>query len=184
VTDDLRAVALRAARGDDAALAELIRRSTRPVWRACAALVDPGSADDLAQDTYLRAVRSLPTYRGDADPVRWLLTIARRVCADEITRRQRARQTSARVYALRPAASVEPDLGVELADAIARLQPDRQEAFLLTAIAGYSYAQAAEACGVPIGTIRSRVARARTDLVDTLDLAPRASPARTRDQAG
>jgi RNA polymerase sigma-70 factor (ECF subfamily) len=45
------------------------------------------------------------------------------------------------------------------------LEPDRREAFVLTQVAGCSYADAAEICGVPVGTIRSRVARAREDLV-------------------
>ena len=49
-----------------------------------------------------------------------------------------------------------------------RLDPDRREAFVLTQVAGLSYAEAAEVCEVPIGTIRSRVARARADLLDAL----------------
>lgn len=171
MTDDLRPVALRAGRGDPAALAELVRATSRRVWWACASLVDAGAADDLTQDTYLRAVRSLPTYRGDADPARWLLTIARRVCADEIARRQRSRRAAAQVGAERPSTVIEPALGVEMADAVSRLAPERREAFLLTAVAGFSYAEAAAVCDCPIGTIRSRVARARSDLVAALGLA-------------
>lgn len=165
---DLRVVALRAGAGDGDAVAELVRRTSATVWRACAALVDHGSADDLTQDTYVRAFRSLPTYRGDSDPVRWLLTIARRVCANEIGRRRRDRQTNVELAWERPLTTVEPSGLVELADALKRLSPERREAFVLTAVAGFSYADAAVLCGCPVGTVRSRVARARADLVEAL----------------
>jgi RNA polymerase sigma-70 factor (ECF subfamily) len=165
---ELRHLALRAGRGDGEALSELVRLTSRQVWWACAMLVDRDSADDLTQETYLQATRSLPGYRAEADPLRWLLTIARRACAREIGQRQRARQAAARLRARRPVTALEPALGVEMADAVARLAPVRRQAFVLTAVAGLSYAEAAAICGCPIGTIRSRVARARTDLIDAL----------------
>ena len=59
-------------------------------------------------------------------------------------------------------------MSVELDEAIWRLSADRREAFVLTQVTGLSYAEAAEVCGVPIGTIRSRVARARADLLDEI----------------
>jgi RNA polymerase sigma-70 factor (ECF subfamily) len=55
-----------------------------------------------------------------------------------------------------------------LGDLIARLAPAQREAFVLTQISGCSYAEAAEMCGVEIGTIRSRVARARQELVESV----------------
>jgi RNA polymerase sigma-70 factor (ECF subfamily) len=51
---------------------------------------------------------------------------------------------------------------------IAGLEPERREAFVLTQVVGLSYAEAADVCSCPVGTIRSRVARARADLVDAL----------------
>jgi RNA polymerase sigma-70 factor (ECF subfamily) len=56
--------------------------------------------------------------------------------------------------------------GVVVTDLLARLDPDRREAFVLTQLLGLPYAEAAQVAGCPIGTIRSRVARARADLVD------------------
>jgi RNA polymerase sigma-70 factor (ECF subfamily) len=165
---ELRDVALRAGRGDAAALSMLVRATSRTVWRACAALVDPASADDLTQETYLRAVRSLPSYRGDSAPARWLLTIARRVCAEEIKSRQSHRATLAAVRAQRLPHAVDPMSNSDVADALAGLSPERREAFLLAAVAGFSYAEVAEMCGCPIGTVRSRVARARSDLIAAL----------------
>jgi len=162
--DGLRSVALRAGRGDRDALTALIEATAPIVWRACATLVDAASADDLTQDTYVRAMRSLPSYRGESSPVRWLLAIARRVCADEIAGRQRNRQTITRLQLERRRPGVEPALAVELTDALLGLPQPRLDAFLLTVVAGLSYAEAAAVCDCPIGTIRSRVARARDDL--------------------
>jgi DNA-directed RNA polymerase specialized sigma24 family protein len=82
----LRALALAAAH-DGAAMTELVRATSSMLWRLCTALVDAASAEDLTQDTHARALRSLPSYRGDSSPRTWLATIARRVCADEIRRR-------------------------------------------------------------------------------------------------
>ena len=60
---------------------------TQPlIWRLCNVLGSPGEEDDLVQDTYLRAFRSLPSYRGEAPITAWLLSIARRVCADHVRR--------------------------------------------------------------------------------------------------
>ena len=67
--DELTALARAAGRGDHAAMARLVRETQGDVWRLCAYLVDPAAADDLAQDTYLRAIPALRKFRGDA-PVR------------------------------------------------------------------------------------------------------------------
>jgi len=147
--------------------ADLVRATTPAVWRTCASLVDPESADDLCQETYARAIRSLPRFRGEAPVLGWLLAIARRVCADEIALRQRYRRLTATLTAILPSQG-SPHEQAELAIALARLPRARLEALLLTAVAGLSYAEAARECGVPVGTIRSRVGRARSDLRSAL----------------
>lgn len=165
---DMVAIALAAGQGDPRAVSELVSRTSPVVWRVCAALVDRGCADDLTQDTYLRAIRSLASYRGESEPVPWLLTIARRVCAEEIGRRQRERHTAARLAAARPLPAPEIVARVELLDALRRIPIERREALVLTCVVGLSYAAAAEICGCPVGTIRSRVSRARVDLAAAL----------------
>ena len=72
--------------GDDQAVAELVRRTQPDVWRLCVALGSTGEEQDLVQETYLRALRSLGSYRGDAPVRAWLLSIARNVCADHVRR--------------------------------------------------------------------------------------------------
>jgi RNA polymerase sigma-70 factor (ECF subfamily) len=167
--DELTPLARAAARDDRAALTELIRATQSDVWRFCAHLVDPAAADDLTQETFLRAVPALRGFRGDA-PVRvWLLTIARRVCAAEIKARQRAREAIVGVAANLTANPTEdPGLRAELMLLLSSLEPDRRAAFVLTQVLGFSYAETADVCGVPVGTIRSRVARARADLDEIL----------------
>jgi len=166
--DELTSLARAAGRGDRAALARLVGQTQGDVWRLCAHLVDPASADDLAQETYLRAIPELGKFRGDA-PVRiWLLTIARRTCAAEIASRSKDRQVAARLAVMPEAATgqqpSEPGAQPLAASLLASLDPDRRAAFVLTQMLGCSYAEAAEICGCPVGTIRSRVARAREDL--------------------
>jgi RNA polymerase sigma-70 factor (ECF subfamily) len=162
-------LAVAAARGDAVAFADLVRLTQADVWRTCATLVDASSADDLVQETYLRAHRSLPRYVGDAAFRTWLLAIARHVCLDEIRGRTRRR----RLLALQPprSQSVEPERAVDLALLVADLSPERREAFVLTQLIGLSYDEAADVAGCPVGTIRSRVARARADLIEALVVA-------------
>jgi RNA polymerase sigma-70 factor (ECF subfamily) len=165
--DDLTRGLIAARDGDQHALVTAIRQSQADVWRCCAWLVDRDAADDLVQETYLRALRALPAYRAEATGRTWLLAIARRVCADSLRRRVRRR----RHRALQPApVAAAPDASrqVALELLIESLDPDRREAFVLTQLIGCSYEEAAAACNVPIGTIRSRVARARTDLAAAL----------------
>jgi RNA polymerase sigma-70 factor (ECF subfamily) len=162
--DELTRLLLAAADGDRLALSTFVRRTQADVWRFCAHLVDPGVADDLTQEVYLRALRTIPRFRGDSSARTWLLTVARRVAADEIRSRQRRRRLP------EPTVADVPDPAGELAlrHLVETLPDDRREAFVLTQLLGLSSAEAAAACEVAVGTIRSRVARARDQLIDRL----------------
>lgn len=173
IVDELTPLARDARRGDRAALADLIRATQGDVWRLCAHLVDPGAADDLAQETYLRAIPALRGFRGESSVRTWLLTIARRACAQEIKNRQRDRQASASLAAdavgmaaatAAAAATAGTSARVEITELLATLTPERRAAFVLTQVLGCTYEQTASICDCPVGTIRSRVARARADL--------------------
>jgi RNA polymerase sigma-70 factor, ECF subfamily len=169
--DPLRRCAAAAAEGDNRAVAELVRRTEQAVWQLCAVLGSVGETDDLVQETYLRALRSLPRFRGEA-PVRvWLLSIARHTCADHVRRRQRQRRLLDRLtIEAGSAGDVVNAPAVASMELLLQLDPDRREAFALTQLAGLSYEEAAAVVGCPIGTIRSRVARARADLRALLDV--------------
>ncbi|MFT4128374.1 MAG: sigma-70 family RNA polymerase sigma factor, partial [Gordonia sp. (in: high G+C Gram-positive bacteria)] len=80
----LTRAALAAAAGDRAALTVFIRGTQKDVWRFIAHLGHADNADDLTQETYLRAMRSIVRFRGESSAKTWLLSIARRVCADDV----------------------------------------------------------------------------------------------------
>ena len=161
--DDLTRLAIAARDGDRVALAAFVRHSQAEVWRLCAHLVDRASADDLTQDVYVRALPALARFRGDASARTWLLSIAHRTCADALRRRVRRRRADA--IAPRPEPSADRSGEVDVGTLVAELDRDRRTAFVLTQLLGLSYAEAAEVCAVPVGTIRSRVARAREQLI-------------------
>jgi len=122
--DDPTTLLLAAATGDRAAFGSFIATTQADVWRLCASLVDPGVADDLVQETYIRAMQSAKRFRGDASARTWLLTIARRVAADEIRHRRRRRGLP------KPAEQLEPDHAerVGLHQLLSQLRPERREA--------------------------------------------------------
>lgn len=146
---------------DPDAVRQLIEQTQGELRRLLGRLVDPASADDLVQDTYLRALTALPRFRGEASPRTWLFVIARRVAADELRARTRERALLAGVAPLRPDAASDPGDSVVAAELVAALPGARRQAFVLTQLHGLPYADAASVAGVPVGTVRSRVARAR-----------------------
>jgi len=169
--DGVSRLAEEAARGDRDALAAFVHRTQADVWRLCAHLVDRDSADDLTQETFLRAIKALRGYRGEASGRTFVLAIARRTCMDELRRRTRRRRLGTRVRSEAEVGDVleaDPSGMVALDELVEALDPDRREAFVLTQLLGLGYAEAAEVCGCPVGTIRSRVARARADLLEAV----------------
>lgn len=171
--DELTRLFLAARDGDRTALLHAVRASQADVWRLALHLVGPDEADDVTQDTFVRAWRALPAFRGDSSARTWLLSIARRACADAVRRNVRRRRLAARIEQQSATdaspGAVDDASGVHAVSALVDTLPhDQRVAFVLTQVVGCSYAEAAEACGVPIGTIRSRVARAREHLLETL----------------
>ncbi|WP_231633729.1 MULTISPECIES: RNA polymerase sigma factor SigC [unclassified Mycobacterium] len=162
-------LALAAARGSDRALEAFIKATQQDVWRFVTYLSDAGSADDLTQETFLRAIGAIERFSGRSSARTWLLAIARRVVADHIRHvqsRPRAALGADPEHVLRGDRHARgfEDL-VEVTTMIASLTAEQREALLLTQLLGLPYADAAAVCGCPVGTIRSRVARARDALL-------------------
>jgi len=183
--DELTRLAVQARRGEPSVMASFIRATQREVYSLCAYLVDEDTADDLAQETYLRVFRALPDFRKESSARTWLLSITRRVCMDELRRRIRRRRSETLVSEFntefntdRPVPATDDDQG-EVRELLSQLPEDRRSAFVLTQILGLSYADAGDICQCPAGTIGSRVARARGDLIQVLE---RGAPRRVLSQ--
>ena len=167
--------ALAARHGDSVAVDHLMRALHRDVLRYVAYLgADPQAVDDLAQDTFLRALGSLHRFEVRSSARTWLLSIARRAVIDSYRRAAvRPRLSDVQDWQLavelaQPQGLPGFDDGVALLDLLAVLPDERREAFLLTQLLGLPYEEAAELSNCPVGTVRSRVARARATLVHLL----------------
>ncbi|EMF53134.1 MULTISPECIES: sigma-70 family RNA polymerase sigma factor [Streptomyces] len=173
--ESITAWALAARGGDPEAVERFVGALHRDVQRFVAHLcADPQAVDDLAQDTFLRALGSLHRFEGRCSARTWLLSIARRAVTDSF-RHAAARPRLSDVPDWRLAVEhAQPrglpgfDDGVALTDLLGALPEERREAFVLTQMLGLSYEDAADLTGCPIGTVRSRVSRARATLVALL----------------
>ncbi|PIM71190.1 RNA polymerase subunit sigma [Streptomyces sp. JV178] len=187
--ESITAWALAARGGDPEAVERFVGALHRDVRRFVAHLgADPQVVDDLAQDTFLRALGSLHRFEGRCSARTWLLSIARRAVTDSF-RYAAARPRPADVPDWRLAVErAQPsglpgfDDGIALADLLAALPDERREAFVLTQVLELPYEDAARLTACPVGTVRSRVARARATLVELLMAAevPR-DPAESRE---
>ena len=168
--DHVTRLAFDAKAGDRNAAAEFVRATQRDLHRFLSYLTDPGDVEDLSQETYLRAMRGLMSFDGRSSARTWLFAIARHTAADHVRRAtRRPRQVALDAWdettRNRPGDGPHLDEAFLVRDVLRHLDPQRRDAFALTQILGLSYGEAAEICDCPVGTIRSRVSRAREDLI-------------------
>jgi RNA polymerase sigma-70 factor (ECF subfamily) len=157
-----------AAAGDEQAFTTLMRAAQPHVWRFVRHLLgDDELAADVTQETFVRVHRSLTRFRFDSRFSTWLFRIARNAAVDEQRRMARRQRIVAAVA--RPEPSGDGALGTELKTALASLSPRLREAFVLVEVFGLKYQDAAEVLDVPDGTVKSRVFRARLQLVAWFD---------------
>lgn len=171
--------------GDERALDELVARYERRVYNLCYRM--SGNADDasdLAQEAFVRAYAALPSFRGQSSFSTWLYRIATNVCLDELRRRGRAPVRSldqptpvedGRLVpqtadpAAGPSEEVErAELRAAVLSGIAALQPDHRAVLVLRDLQGLSYEEIAAALGCSLGTVKSRLNRARFALKERL----------------
>jgi RNA polymerase sigma-70 factor, ECF subfamily len=139
-------------------------------------LGNAAEAEEVAQEAFLRAHRGIAEFRGDSTLSTWLYAITSRLCLTRLASGERrlARQSEDTLVRLRngradPAAAVErSELEAALHRAIAELPDDRRLVIALRDLEGLSYEEIAAALDVPVGTVRSRLHRARMDLKDKL----------------
>ena len=169
--------------GSEAAFREIVLRYQRPVYGLIVRMVrDQGRAEELAQDAFVKAFRALHTYDVSRKFSAWLLTIAHHVAIDELRKgslkmqsldewneegrsRDFADTKSATPVVLRERA----ELAAALRTAIGRLRPDYREVVALRYERDLDYDEIAEITGLPMGTVKSSLHRARKELAEHLE---------------
>ena len=134
-------------------------------------------ADDLVQETLLRALANIESFQPGTNMSAWLFTILRNLFRSEYRKRRREVEDADGSYAETLKSQPEQTSRVEFEEfrvALNKLPEDQREALILVGASGFSYEEAAEICGCAVGTIKSRVNRARTRLstllsIDTAD---------------
>jgi RNA polymerase sigma-70 factor (ECF subfamily) len=168
----------RAQRGDRAAQGLLVDRYQRPVFSLLSRMVGRERAlvEDLAQETFLRALRALPRFspHGPARLSTWIVTIATRLALDHL-RRKTPRLDEVEVAGGLPVVLPWPDqdahrraVAVAVTRAVEALGAPFRAAFLLREVHGLSYDEIAQALEIDPGTVKSRLARARAALQEAL----------------
>lgn len=151
-----------AAGGDPDAFVELIRPHDRALrGLAYRMLRDRHLMDDAVQDAYLAAYRSLPRFRGDASFRTWIFRITHNACIDIMRRRGHVAEADEAAGAGFDEAT---SLRLDLAAAVDRLVPEHRSVLLLVDLHGFDYRATAEILAVPVGTVRSRLSRARRSM--------------------
>ncbi len=130
-------------------------------------------ADDLVQDTIMKAWAKQESYQPGTNMRAWLVTILRNEFYSQIRKSGREVQDTDGAYTSRLSVPPEQHGSVDLHDfrqALEKLPDDQREAILLIGASGFAYEEAAEICGCPVGTIKSRVSRARMRLQELLGI--------------
>ncbi|MEV4420689.1 RNA polymerase sigma factor [Patulibacter sp. NPDC049589] len=166
---------LAAAQRDGAAFEAVFDRHFAAIHRFAAHRIDRDAADEIAAETFVRAYAArMRAHTVEGSLRAWLCTIANNLVRDELRRRERAGRAGLRLRGTeasagpRAAAALDPARGLPrdpaLDDAVAALREEEREALLLLAWGELSYAEIAVATGVALGTVRSRLHRAREDV--------------------
>lgn len=190
VNDDDRRLIADCLGGRKDAFGELVSRYQARLYNSALRLVPtPEDAADVVQDSFLSAYQALHTFKGDAEFFTWLYRIAFNTAIS--LKRKKRPSVSLESYARDtgldpddPSEYVKPSAALErtederhLHDAIARLSPEHRDVLVLKDLDGMKYEEIAVVLGVPIGTIRSRLHRARLELRDLLTSPDERSPA-------
>ena len=167
--------------GSEWAFRELVLRYQTPVYRLTVRMLrDPSRAEELAQDTFVKAFRSLHTYDAQRKFAAWLLAIARNVAIDELRRGklhtlplEEPGTDGVPIHETLEAEGPTPaliaerrELGRALETAIGRLRPEYREIVTLRHEQELDYGEIAEITGLPVGTVKSSLHRARKELAE------------------
>lgn len=181
-------IVVRARAGEEAAYRELIRRYERPLFSLLYRMVrDRELAEDLAQETFIKALNAIESYRPEYKFSSWIFKIANNAAIDHLRRREldtlslegsphaetpEAVEATALQIGDRqesPLDAVEArELGGQIEEAIAQLRPEYRSCILLRHVEGRAYEEIAEILGLPLGTVKTYIHRARNELRQAL----------------
>jgi RNA polymerase sigma-70 factor (ECF subfamily) len=181
-------VVLMARAGREAAYRELIRRYERPIFALLFRMVrDRELAEDLSQETFIKALNAIESYRPEFKFSSWIFKIANNAAIDHLRRREldtlsldgsphaetpEAMQATALQIGVRqesPLDTVEAkELGGAIEIAIGRLRPEYRSCILLRHVEGRAYEEIAEMLDLPLGTVKTYIHRARNELRQAL----------------
>jgi RNA polymerase sigma-70 factor (ECF subfamily) len=158
----------RARRGDLLAFEELVRLYQADAFRFAWHLTrDRPLAEDVTQEAFLRAFRFLRGFRGDRKFGSWLFSIVRNCAMDALRRQRRVQPWDDETI---PRAVADATARVELEAALRTISAEHRETFLLVEVFGLSYQETADVQGVAVGTVKSRMFRARQALCEAIAL--------------
>lgn len=190
-----------ALKGRESAYRELLRRYQRPVFSLIHRMVrDRELAEDLAQDTFVKVLNALERYQPGYKFSSWIFKIAHNTALDSLRRRELPTLSldgapdavsEAAQAASRPVVTSEEqspadfaagrELGAHIEAAIGRLRPEYRTAVTLYHVEGFAYEEIAETMGLPLGTVKTFIHRARRELREQLEhLRPEPEPSETR----
>jgi RNA polymerase sigma-70 factor (ECF subfamily) len=182
VTD--QEVVARSREGDESAYRELIRRYERPVFSLIFRMVrDREIAEDLSQETFIKVLNAIGTYRPEFKFSSWVFKIANNTAIDHLRRREldtlslegsphaatpEAMEATALQLGTGVASPLDDvasrELGGEIEAAINRLRPEYRSCILLRHVEGRAYEEIADILGLPLGTVKTYIHRARNEL--------------------
>ncbi|MDQ3984996.1 MAG: sigma-70 family RNA polymerase sigma factor [Actinomycetota bacterium] len=166
--------------GRDGAYEVLMRRHEEKIFVLALRMTGNRSdALDATQDTFVAAFRKAKTFRGQASFGTWLYRIGINTCRDLIRRRNRLPEPSEIIDNPASTRIEDPVVArVDLARALDRLTEDYREALIMYELAGFSYEEIARAQKVAVGTVKSRISRARDRLASELEQTTRTQPSK------
>ena len=171
----------RAQQGDNSAFEQLLLAHQKKVYNLCLRMAaNPDDALDLSQEAFIKAWRTLGQYQFEASFSTWLFRLTSNVCIDFLRRKKRRQETSLTenyddrdegaelsipdANPLPEQQAITNETKIELARAMGQLAPDHREILQLRVVEDLPYEQIADILGVRVGTVKSRLARARLSL--------------------
>ncbi len=146
--------------GDENAYRELIARTYKSVKSYCSVMGSPSESDDLAQEAYSRAIKGKTPILETENPEAFMIAISKFVCADYLKSKSKTKSLNEKLRISSSEVDSTPETDTDL-PLLNELSSAHKQVVLLVVVFGFSYEESAEILSLPIGTVRSRLNRAK-----------------------